>query len=100
MSQPAAPGEGYLFAADQLAVSAQERLRADGERRSAGAGAPAQGGKDQSVARALGDPLRAASQDAHFVASGEVLEVSGGAAPAAEQGEVQEQPVDSIQERC
>jgi hypothetical protein len=42
------------------------------------------------VARAPGDALRPAPQDAHLVAKGEQFEVSGGVAPAPEQGEVGE----------
>ncbi|HEY7065137.1 MAG TPA: hypothetical protein VII06_26915 [Chloroflexota bacterium] len=58
-----------------------------------------QGRDDQAVARAPGDPLGAAPQDPHFVAKDEQLKIAGGAAAAPEQGEVEEQTDDGIQER-
>ncbi len=98
-SRPTAPAERGPLAADQLAVPAEEGLWPDGERMPVGAGkATTEGSEDQSVARAPGDALRPAPQDAHFVAQGEELEVADGTAPAPEQGEVQEQEDKGIQD--
>ena len=81
-------------------VPAEEGLWPDWERMPVGAGeAVAQGSEDQSVARAPGDPLGAAPQDPHFVAKGEQFEIAGGAAPAPDQREVEEQADDGLHER-
>jgi hypothetical protein len=65
-----------------------------------GAGeAPAQGGEDQGLARAPGNPLGAAPQDPNSVAQGEKVEVSDCAAPAPDRGEVQEQMDGGVEER-
>jgi hypothetical protein len=96
----AAPAEPDPLAADQFAVPTEQRLRSDGERVPAGAGqATAEGREHQAVARAPGEPFGATSQNPHFLAQGEELEVAGRAAPAAEQGEVEEQAAGGIHER-
>ena len=53
-----------------------ERFGWEGEHRPAGSGeVTTQGGEDQAVARAPGDPFAAAAQDPHFVARGFPAEI-------------------------
>ena len=85
---------------DQLALPAPESLGPNRERLPVGAReALAEGRVPQAVARAPGDPRGAAVQVPYFRAPGEKLEVPGRHAPAAEQGEVEEQVDGGMHER-
>jgi hypothetical protein len=78
-------------------MPAQEGLRPHGECIPTGAGKEAaQGSEYQSVGWTPAGALGAASQDTHFMAEGEELDVTGRGAPAVEQGKVQKQTDDGI----
>jgi len=85
--------------ADQLAVPAQQRLRADQEGPPDRTGKEtAKGGEDQPVAVPEARPTDVALEDADLMAEGENLDLEGGLAPLAKEEELDQGADDGVEE--
>ena len=94
-----APAEGGPLPSYQLAVPAQQRLRADREAPPLGAGQQAaQPGQDEPVSGAVAHAPSSAAQDPDFMAQDQELDVAGEVRPRANEDQVEQQTDERVRD--